>query len=282
MGDRAAAAPRWPARLSLSATQVSGRTAVHARHSGPLRLLKTLYPEGEAIAHAVLVHPPGGLVGGDRLDIDIDVQPGAHLLVTTPAATRFYRSVAGEAVQAVSAQVAAGSRLEWLPQETLAYSGCDGRNEVRLHLAPGAQLLAGEILALGLPAAEQAFAAGRLLQHLEVPGLWLDRGWLAAQDTALLNGPSGLAGHRVLGTLVAVQDGQPTGLEALLDDSRQCLASLPASGVSLLARGARSVLLARVLAPDVEQATLPLRALRALWRQRLWGLAPCEPRVWAT
>lgn len=136
MGEAAAAAPRWPARLTLHAAHDAGRTTVHARHSGPLRLLKTLYPEGDAIAHAVLVHPPGGLVGGDRLDIEIDVAAGAHLLVTTPAATRFYRSIAGEAVQAVTAQVAPGARLEWLPQETIAYSGCEARNEVRLKLAP--------------------------------------------------------------------------------------------------------------------------------------------------
>jgi urease accessory protein len=92
---------RWPARLVLTAARDgAGATRVHARHDGPLRLLKTLYPEGAGIAHAVLVHPPGGLVGGDRLDIQLDLQAGAHLLVTTPAATRFYRSNAGEAMQA--------------------------------------------------------------------------------------------------------------------------------------------------------------------------------------
>jgi urease accessory protein len=266
----------------LDAALDAGRTVVHARHSGPLRLLKTLYPEGDAIAHAVLVHPPGGLVGGDRLDIEIDVAPGAHLLVTTPAATRFYRSIAGEAVQAVQAQVAAGGRLEWLPQETIAYRGCDARNEVRLCLAPGAQLLAGEVLALGLPAAEQAFTSGGILQHLEVPGLWLDRGWLAADDAALLDGPAGLAGARVLGTLLAVQDGDLPEQEALLADSRACLEALPTSGVTCLRRGGRSLLVARVLAGDVETAALALRRLRALWRQRLWALPDCEPRVWAT
>ena len=134
-------------------------------------------PEGEAIAHAVLVHPPGGLVGGDRLDIDIDVSPAPALLVTTPPPRAFYRSVAGEDVQAVSAQVAAGSRLEWLPQETLAYSGCDGLAGGVCAWRP-AQLLAGEILALGLPAAEQAFAAGRLLQHLRCLAFgWTAAGW---------------------------------------------------------------------------------------------------------
>jgi len=185
----AAAPVRWPARLALIASRDAEATRVHARHDGPLRLLKTLYPEGSAVAHAVLVHPPGGLVGGDRLDIDIDVQPGAHLLVTTPAATRFYRSNAGEAAQVVQARVAAGARLEWLPQETLAYPACDARNEVRLSLAPGASLFATEVLGLGLPAAGEPYERGRLLQHLEITGQWLDRGRLDAGDRALLDGP---------------------------------------------------------------------------------------------
>ena len=102
------------------------------------------------------------------------LQPSA----TTPAATRFYRSVAGEAAQVVRGSVAEGARLEWVPQETLAYPACVARNEVRLRLAPGASLFATEVLGLGLPAAEQPFQAGRLLQHLEIEGQWLDRGWL--------------------------------------------------------------------------------------------------------
>lgn len=273
---------RWPARLALSAARDGTATRVHATHDGPLRLLKTLYPEGNGIAHAVLVHPPGGLVGGDRLDIAIDVQPGAHLLVTTPAATRFYRSVAGEATQAVTAHVAAGARLEWLPQETIAYSGCDGRNEVRLQLDTGASLMASEVLVLGLPAAAQPFVRGRMLQHLEVSGQWLDRGWLDAADAALLDGPCGLRGHRVLGTLAFAQTAALADTEALLSDSRALLDGVPLSGITHLASPRGAVLLARVVGDEVEAVTLALRRVRALWRERLWALPSSDPRIWAT
>lgn len=274
---------RWPARLDLSAARDgAGATRVHARHDGPLRLLKTLYPEGTGIAHAVLVHPPGGLVGGDRLDLHLDVQPGAHLLVTTPAATRFYRSKAGEAAQVVRASVGEGARLEWLPQETLAYPGCIARNEVRLALAPGASLFATEVLGLGLPAAGQPFDSGRVLQHLEIPGQWLDRGWLAADDRALLEGPCGLAGHGVLGTLAYAQTQALGEAQALLDESRSLLAELPRSGVTHLQGAQGSVLLARVVGDEVETVTLGLRRVRALWRERLWQLPSADPRIWAT
>lgn len=274
---------RWPARLTLTAARDGANaTRVHARHDGPLRLLKTLYPEGAGIAHAVLVHPPGGLVGGDRLDVTLEVQAGAHLLVTTPAATRFYRSNAGEAAQVVQATVAQGGRLEWLPQETLAYPACIARNEVKLSLAPGASLFATEVLGLGLPAAGQAFDTGRLLQHLEITGQWLDRGWLDAADKALLDGPCGLAGQRVLGTLVYAQTGALADAEALLTDSRALLVDVPRSGITHLAGPRGALLLARVIGDEVEDVTLALRRVRALWRERLWALPSSDPRIWAT
>lgn len=274
---------RWPARLTLTAARDgAGATRVHARHDGPLRLLKTLYPEGQRIAHAVLVHPPGGLVGGDRLDVQLDVQAGAHLLVTTPAATRFYRSNAGEAAQLVQAAVGEGARLEWLPQETLAYPGCIARNEVRLSLSPGASLFASEVLGLGLPAAGQPFDSGRLLQHLEITGQWLDRGWLDAADAALMDGPCGLDGRRVLGTLVYAQAGPLADAEALLADARALLDGLPRSGITHLAGPRGGLLLARALGDEVEAVALGLRRVRALWRERLWALASGDPRIWAT
>jgi urease accessory protein len=254
---------------------------VHARHEGPLRLLKTLYPEGPGLAHAVLVHPPGGLVGGDRLDIVLDVQAGAHLLVTTPAATRFYRSIAGEAAQVVQARVAAGATLEWVPLETLAYPSCEGRNELRFELEPGARLLASEVLGLGLPAAGESFETGRLLQHLEINGQWLDRGRIDAQDRALLDGPCGLAGQRVIGTLLLAQAELPGDLDALLEHSRSLLTGLPRAGVTHLRSPSGSLLLARALGAEVEVISRPLQALRSAWREALWGQNGKPPRLWA-
>jgi urease accessory protein len=265
----------WKARLALQASRNGERTILHAQHEGPLRLLKTLYPEGDSIAHAVIVHPPGGLVGGDRLNIDLDVQADAHLLATTPAATRFYRCRAGlDAAQTVTARIAAGARLEWLPQETLAYPGCRAHNELRIQMQ--GQLLASELLVLGLPEADQAFDEGELLQHLQIEGLWLDRGRLRAQDRALLDGPCGLAGHRVLGSLLLAQaEAFDSALaEALLQDAREL------GAVATLLHG--RLLLVRVLAPTLEPAVQLLRAVRARWRQRAWGLAAHEPRVWST
>lgn len=279
---------RWPARLSLRATLEEGTTTrLRAEHDGPLRLLKTLRPEGPRVAHAVLVHPPGGLVGGDRLDIDVAVGQGAHVLVTTPAATRFYRSVAGAATQAVRAEVACGARLEWLPQETLAYSGCDAHNEVAVRLAPGGQFIGSEVLALGLPRSGLPFEGGQVLQHFEIDGLWLDRGRMRADDRALLAGPCGLAGRTVVASLVLAQTEplEPTVADAMLARAREAIQDAERQTAGVVGGATwlhRRLLLLRVLADEVEAAQAIVRRVRLAWRQAVWGCEPEAPRVWST
>src|SRR3954465_4125751 len=99
----------WHARLNLDYAREGGRTVARHRHEGPMRILQTLYPEGDAIAHNVLVHPPGGLVGGDTIDIDVQAGEGTHAVITTPGAARFYRTEGESAVQRTRIRLAAGS-----------------------------------------------------------------------------------------------------------------------------------------------------------------------------
>ncbi len=272
----------WIARLNLDYSLEAGRSVARYSHDGPLRILQSLYPEGDAICHNVLVHPPGGLVGGDMLDMQVTVGGGAHGLVTTPGATRFYRSEAGLATQQVQARLQDGARLEWLPLEALAYSGCDALNLARFELAPTAELMTWDLTALGLPNAQQPFVAGRFQQHLEIPDIWLERGTVEAQDERLMNGPLGLAGQRCMATLVFAAGSAiaPERAEAALDAAR---AALEASPLRLQAGATQphpKVIVLRVLAPVVEPAMQLLRPVWAAWRQTLWGLPGNVPRLW--
>jgi urease accessory protein len=279
-----AAHSHWHGRLSLHYTRDGERTIAHDRHEGPLRVLQRLYPEGPGICHHVLVHPPGGIVGGDELEIEATLDAGTHALITTPGATRFYRSSGAAAAQCAALRVAGGARLEWLPLETIAYSGCRAENRVQLELAEGAQMIGWDVLALGLPAAGKAFNLGTFTQHLEWPGHWLERGRIAAGDTRLLDSPLGLAGQRVMATAWFAA-GSPLAdvqRDALLDTARECAAASPLAARCGATSPQRSVVVLRVLAPRVEPAVALLVQVRAAWRRTAWGLAPNPPRVWQT
>jgi urease accessory protein len=272
----------WHGHLSLHYRCDGGRTVSHDHHQGPLRVLQRLYPEGPAICHHVLVHPPGGIVGGDRLDIDARLDAGSHALITTPSATRFYRSAGAAASQQVRAHLAAGARLEWLPLETIAYCGCLAQNRLTLNLAPGAEAMGWDVLALGLPASGQAFDHGQFVQHLEIPGVWLERGRIDASDAALMDGPLGLAGHRVLATLW-LATGEPLAAArrtALLDAARGVVAADPLAATAGVTSTHAGVVVLRLLAERVEPAMALLARVRAAWRREAWALDAHPPRIW--
>ena len=272
----------WNATLRLDYTREGGRSVARFAHDGPLRILQSLWPEGDAVCHNVLVHPPGGLVGGDTLRVDVSVQQGGHGLVTTPGASRFYRSEGDVALQDVHVRVAGGGRLEWLPLEALYYSGCMAHNRLVLELAPGAEVLGWDIAALGLPQAGQPFARGSVLQHIELPGAWLERGRIAADDALLMDGPLGLAGHRCLASLffAAGSDLPRARRDALLDAARAVIEAHPLAASAGATAPCSQVVVVRVLAPLVEPASGLLKAIRRAWRPLLWDLDAPDPRGW--
>lgn len=274
----------WHAQLDIDYTKSSGRTVARHLHTGPLRVLQSLYPEGDAICHNVLVHPPGGLVGGDTLDIKVRISGSAHGLITTPGATRFYRSSGEAAIQRAHLTLSDQARLEWLPLEALAFNDCRAENHLTLSLAPEAEFMGWDVTAFGLPLAQQPFEAGQFLQHIEVPGVWLERGLIRAEDHRLMNSPLGLAGQRCMASLFFVAGSK-------LERNRRAQALEVARDVIekhelRLSAGATSpdgqVVIVRVLAPVVEPAMNLLREVWVNWRQHFWGMSSTVPRIWST
>ncbi len=274
----------WHGRLELDYRRDGDTTQAHDRHDGPLRVLQRLYPEGPAICHHVLVHPPGGMVGGDTLDVALTLAEGSHAVITTPGAARFYRSEGAVAVQQVHASLGSAARLEWLPLETLAYSGCHGENRLSFSLADGAEMLGWDVLALGLPAAEQPFVRGLYRQHLEIPGVWLERGTLAADDKVLLDSPLGLAGQRVLGTLwfAAGTALAAARREALLEVARDLAAPHTLARQAGATAPNDRVVVLRAVAERVEPLMDLFKAVRNSWRAQAWALEAVAPRIWTT
>ena len=274
----------WNASLQIDYSLQAGRTVARYLHNGPLRILRSLYPEGDAICHNVLVHPPGGLVGGDTLNLTISAASGSHALVTTPGATRFYKSLGESALQHTHISLESGARMEWLPLEAICYTGCLAENRLQLKLAPGSELMAWDVTALGLPAAGQPFERGSFCQRIEMPGIWLERGRINASDRRLLDSPLGFAGNRCLASIFFCTGStlERKRRDQALDCAREVLEQHALRNTAGVTSPNDHVVVVRVLAPLVEPAMNLLRQVWAVWRQELWQVQPASPRIWAT
>ena len=271
----------WHAQLDLHYRRDEQRTVLQHRHTGPLRIFKSLYPEGDGICHNVIIHPPGGLVGGDVLEVNVHAAAQSHGLLATPGATRFYRSDGPATEQRVTLTLDEGARLEWLPLEAIAYPGCLALNHLTATLADGAEMIGWDVCALGLPNANQAFDRGSLTQHLEIPGLWLERSRIDAADTRLLESPLGLGGHKCMGTLW-LACGTPITRERreqLLEAVRAVLGGEHGVQVGATCPNPR-MLVVRAVAPMVEPLMALFQQVWATLRTEAWGLGNAPPRIW--
>ncbi|MCG6862268.1 MAG: urease accessory protein UreD [Chromatiaceae bacterium] len=267
----------WLGKLDLDLDVRAGRTVlVRQRHIGPLRVQRAFYPEGSA-CHLYLLHPPGGVVGGDRLEIALDVASGARVLATTPGASKFYRSPGALAISQQRLKVAGGGQLEWFPQENILFPGARLRSETAIELAGDARFIGWEIHSLGRPVIRERFDTGTadFLFNLHREGEPLLRERLRVREGEGLDGPTGLRGLPIVATFIA------TGASSRdLDAARQ---SLPDENELLIGLTLMDdLLVARCLAPAVESAHQTFRLLWGILRPRLMGRDACPPRIWST
>lgn len=280
----------WAAKLVLrvdrSPNEVSRIT--HRVHHGPLRLLKPLYPEGPAICHAVIVHPPGGVVGGDALSLDIDVGPDAFLVATTPGAQKWYRSDGREASAMTSLRVLDHGALEWLPQEAILFDRARGQQSIRVEVAAHGRFFGWETLSLGRAARDERFTRGLFCQRIEIvrdgAPLWRETLGLTDEDP-LLASPLGFAGRTHSATAWALWPARDAAeTEALLAAVRAALDAWGAPGG--LAWGASApepgLIVVKTLADSIEAAQGLLITARDTLRAPIFD-QPAQPlRLWST
>lgn len=266
----------WNASLDLRYEAAGGRTVVARRHDGPLQVQKALYPEGDAVCHTILVHPPGGIAGGDALAISAHCRPRSHALLTTPGATRWYKADGRRATQSVCLQVE--GRLEWLPQETIVFDQAVAGSSIDIAVAGDAATIGWDIVALGRKAAGESFRHGEFAQTIRLTAdtelLWHERTRVNGSDT-LLDSPVGLAGRPVFGCLWAYgPDWSDAAIESIRD-------GLPAAAA--VTRLAPRLLVARALGATT---ALVRNALQSAWQHArplvFEGRAAVPPRIWST
>jgi urease accessory protein len=242
----------WRARLALEFALQGNKTVLARRGSdGPLVVQKPLYPDGPQRCHAIVVHPPGGIAGGDELHLS--VRSEGQALLTTPGAAKWYRSAGSSAKQTLQFEVE-GS-LEWLPRETILFDGALAQLETIIQLGSQASYVGWEIICLG------RFKRGRVKMNTRIMRrermLFVEKGEIEGGGR-LMRSPAGLGGRSVFGTLIATSP-QKISAEGL------AVTHLP------------GLLIARYLGDSSEEA---LQAFTRLWK--VLRPSAVEPRIWST
>lgn len=280
--DLVAVKPRhWLGQLDLRFDRRESRSYLGFRqHLGPLVMQKTLHPEGPAVCHGVLVHPPGGVAGGDQLKLNIEVSEQASALITTPGAGKWYKANHHQARQDLQFKVGKGASLEWLPQENILFDGADVNWQANVELDERAMFAGWDIVCLGRQAQKEVWQKGGLQQRLQVRRQgqlqWLEQTKLTP-DHPLMQSLIGLQGNKVMGTFIVVAGQVP---EAVLEQCRavKAMETSAITGVSALP----AVFVARYVG-EVSQAAK--QYFEALWQVlRPWYLSrpAIRPRIWNT
>jgi urease accessory protein len=270
----------WIGELSLDFERSGDRTViVRRRHQGPL-LVQRPFHEPDGTCQVYVIHPPGGVVGGDQLRCTFDVRGGSRALATTPGATKLYRSARQRSQLVHDVISSGGGTFEWLPQETIVFGGVQAQSTLRVRLDASSHFIGWDIVCLGED--NGGLPRGHLVQRYELERdgrqLWSERAELEGGSPALV-APWGLAGRSVFGTLVATG----AGAADVLAVREACAETLPDSErdwVSVTRLG--EVLLCRYLGYSAEAAKRSFSAAWATLRKRVLGREARHPRVWAT
>lgn len=270
----------WKAELDLEIEWSDGRTRlIRRRHRGPLVVQQPFYPEKDGTCHIYLLHPPAGIVGGDKLNLFFNVGQGASCVLTTPGATKFYRSTLHKGSQRNTVIVGPGAVCEYLPQENIIFDGANAEIETRVVLADKATFVGWDFICLGRPAANERFATGTLSQRVEIlrkdEKIWFERFQLHA-GSPLQDAAYGYAARPVFGTMVyagCLQDG-------LADRVRNSLSASTSSVFSV--SQLQHVVVCRYMGEQAEEGKslfiLSWDVLRSICQSK----SACLPRIWAT
>jgi len=272
--------PGWEAELALEYEFREGRTVLaRRRHRGPLRVQRDLYPEGAGTCHTIVVHPPGGIAGGDRLAVSVSLGESSAALLTTPGAAKWYRSLGAPARQVLEFRLDPGASLEWLPQEAIVFDGAQAEMATTVRLAGAAVYVGWEIICFGRRESGESFTRGGLRQRTEIfadgERLWNEFAGIRGGDP-MLRSPLGLGGRSVCATLIAA--GGDLGLEVLAECRRMPMPDNASVGITRMPR----LLVARMLCDDSEQAKHYFSAIWRVLRPVLLDRPAQMPRIWAT
>ncbi|WP_180028365.1 urease accessory protein UreD [Acinetobacter sp. YH16032] len=276
----------WFAKLELGFTKDSNRTILaHRKHFGPVRVQKMLWPEKTGVCHAIIVHPPAGIAGGDHLTFEMKIDQDSHALVTTPGAGKWYKTNLKQAFQHIHIHVQDEAIFEWLPQETMLFNGANANSETIVHLDAAASFIGWDMLVIGRQARHETFSQGAYQNKFQ---LYQNQKILVADclnfkgNDRWLKSCLGMNGHAVMASFWAVPPEQYRSnfyLDQHIDQIRELIMRMNIN-VTLTLLG--YVVTARYLGHDVRECHDAFAAIRAKLRRYWFDLDEEFPRIWRT
>jgi urease accessory protein len=289
---------RWHASLkAIVGIRGEKSQLIASEHFGPLRLQKALWPEGTAgrsPVHLLMLHPPGGIAGGDSLDASFDIEENAHALITTPGAGKWYRSLDEQlapatvepATQKITLSVGSNASLEWLPQEVIVHDGAIAKSAVEIRLDPSAAMMGCEILVLGRKDYGETYQTGEFKQALHLYRadrlIWSDKSLIRRDWLAL---DSSLKRYHVNGTFWVCA---PAEILSKITENDVGELEVAASrlvdgfGVLGVSRVAPTLLLVRGVAMNPEKLRLAFLSIWQKLRPIVLQRDAVVPRIWNT
>lgn len=267
----------WIAELELRFSKSKSKTFLSTRkHIGPLTIQRPFYPEGD-LCHLYLLHPPGGIVGGDQLSIEVNTDSNSSSLLTTPGATKVYRT-SDHKHSTINQNfiVAEDSSFEWLPMETIVFPGANSQFSSKLLLSGNARVAAWEVYCLGRPAINESFDFGSLKFSLE---LWRDGIPILFDklmiDKTELGNIVGLRSFPVFGTFIISKTNKKVleTVRTMMIETDSCV-----TGVTQI----EDIIIVRSLA---KKTYLMQDLFKKIWqtvRPLVFNREATIPRIWAT
>jgi urease accessory protein len=273
----------YQANLSLGFANDAGTTRLVERsHFGPLRVQKSLYPEGPEVCHTIVVHPPGGVVGGDQLTINTRVGAHAHAFVTTPGAAKWYKANGYVSQQKIQLDVADNAALEWLPQETIFFDAAHVQLDNVISLGKDATYIGCEILCFGRTASGESFNSGKISQRNAIRRdgklIWFEQGTIVGGSTSMTS-PLALSGNAVCATLIAVGKTLPP---SVINSMREAATTMSNQAGAFGVTQMKSVVVVRYLGNSSEVARQLITQAWQQLRPELLGRDGVVPRIWNT
>ena len=266
----------WIAELELRFSKSKSKTFISTRkHIGPLTIQRPFYPEGD-LCHLYLLHPPGGIVGGDQLSIEVNTDSNSSSLLTTPGATKVYRT-SDHKHSTINQNfiVAENSSFEWLPMETIVFPGANSQFSSKLLLSGNARIAAWEVYCLGRPAINESFDFGSLNFSLE---LWIDGMPILLDklmiDKTELESVVGLRGFPVFGTFIISKTNKKVleTVRTMMIETDSCVTGVTQIEDIIIVRSlAKKTYLVQDLFKKIWQTVRPLVFEREATIPRIWA-----------